>query len=231
MGKYKRLSAEEKWSIIRPIIESQVSSNSVSRKVGIDNYMIRTWVRKYKESGMEGLEKGKGWKQYSLELKRQAIEDVVVRGESKYSVIAKYEISSASVLRKWIEWYNSGKELEATSSGRVGTIMIKGRKTTLKERIEIAQYTIARNLDYKSAMKKYDVSYHQVYTWVNKYKDGGPNALKDNRGRNKAPEELSELELLKLENKQLKARNEYLEMESAIEKKLEELRHRYANIR
>ena len=70
--------------------------------------------------------------------------------------------------------------------------MTIGRKTTLEERVEIAQYTIARNLDYKSAMEKYEVSYQQVYSWVNKYKNGGPEALRDNRGRNKDIEELSE---------------------------------------
>ena len=109
--------------------------------------------------------------------------------------------------------------------------MTEVRKSTLEERIEIVQYTIARNLDYKSAMEKYEVSYQQVYTWVNKYKNGGVDALKDNRGRNKEAEKLNELELLELENKKLKARIEYLEMESSIEKKLEELQRRYGNIR
>ena len=208
----------------------KVSVNSISQKAGIDWTVISDWVRKYKTSGMAGLENGKGWKQYSSEMKIQAVEDVLIHGVSHQKVIHKCEISSTSVLRRWIQWYNGGKELKATSSGRVGVIMTKGRSTTLAERIEIAQYAIARNLDYKSTMEKYDVSYQQVYSWVNKYKDGGSDALRDNRGRSKVPEELSELELLKLENKQLKARNEYLEMESAIEKKLEELRHRYANI-
>jgi len=230
MGKYKRLSAEERWSIIRPIIEGKISAKRVSKQTGVGESDIRVWVRKFNESGMSGLENGKGWKQYSFELKKQAVYDVLENGMSKNSVVAKYEISGHSVLERWIKVHNSGKELEATSSGRVGAIMIKGRKTTLEERIEIAQYTIARNLDYKSTMEKYDVSYQQVYSWVNKYKDVGPEALKDNRGRSKSPEELTENEKLRLRIKKLEARNEYLEMESAIEKKLEELWHRYANI-
>jgi len=231
MKKSKRLSSEERWSIIKPIIENNISLKSTSTKLGISTSVIRAWIRKYNESGMSGLENGKGWKQYSENLKIQAVTDVLVKGLSKESVVRKYEISDSSVLRRWIKWYNSGKQLEATSLGRVGTIMTTGRKTTLEERVEIVQYTIARNLDYKSAMEKYEVSYQQVYSWVNKYKDGGHDALKDNRGRNKSVEELSELELLKLENKRLKARNEYLEMESAIEKKLEELQRRYGSIR
>ncbi|MDT2194721.1 hypothetical protein [Paenibacillus larvae] len=40
--------------------------------------------------------------------------------------------------------------------------MNKGRKTTFEERIEIAQYTIANDLDYQKSMEKYDVSYSQV---------------------------------------------------------------------
>lgn len=230
MGKYKRMNGQEKWKIIEPIIKNQITVNKVSKETGIITSVLWTWLRKYKEVGIEGLDNGKGWKQYSSKLKKQAIEDVLVNKMSKNSVIAKYEISSISVLDRWIKHHNSGKELAATSSGRVGTIMRQGRKTTLEERIEISQYTIARNFDYKSAMGKYDVSYQQVYSWVNKYKDGGLDALRDNRGRSKATLQLTENEELRLRIKELEARNEYLEMESDIEKKLEELRHRYANI-
>ena len=76
--------------------------------------------------------------------------------------------------------------------------MNKGRKTTLEERVEIAQFTIARNLDYKSTIEKHDVSYQQVYSWVNKYKESGSEALQDNRGRSKRSEELTETEKLRL---------------------------------
>jgi transposase len=110
---------------------------------------------------------------------------------------------------------------------RKGTIrMNKGRKTTLEERIEIAQYTIANELDYQKSMKKYDVSYPQVYAWVRKYQSGSEEALRDRRGRHKPEEELDETERLKLRIKELEARNEFLEMENAFEKKLAEIRRR-----
>ncbi|MDR9857315.1 helix-turn-helix domain-containing protein [Paenibacillus sp. VCA1] len=102
----------------------------------------------------------------------------------------------------------------------------KGRRTTLEERNEIAQYTIANDLDYQRSMEKYDVSYPQVYAWVRKYKSGGEEALKDNRVRNKPAEELDDHERLKLRIKELEARNEYLEMENALAKKLAEIRRR-----
>ncbi|MBP1907810.1 transposase-like protein [Paenibacillus turicensis] len=104
--------------------------------------------------------------------------------------------------------------------------MNKGRKTTYEERIEIAQFTIASDLDYQKAIDKYEVSYQQVYAWVRKYKARGQEALKDLRGRKKPVEELSEEERLKLRIKELEARNEHLEMENALAKKLAEIERR-----
>lgn len=104
--------------------------------------------------------------------------------------------------------------------------MNKGRKTTYEERIEIVQFAIAHDLDYQKAIDKYGVSYQQVYAWVRKYQASGHEALKDLRGRKKPLEELDEQERLKLRIKELEARNEHLEMENALAKKLAEIRRR-----
>lgn len=105
-------------------------------------------------------------------------------------------------------------------------LLNKGRKTTYEERIEIVQFTIANDLDYQKAIDKYGVSYQQVYAWVRKYKASGQEALQDHRGCKKPLEELDEQERLKLRIKELEARNEYLEMEKALAKKLAEIRRR-----
>ncbi|WP_306433903.1 MULTISPECIES: helix-turn-helix domain-containing protein [Paenibacillus] len=83
---------------------------------------------------------------------------------------------------------------------------------------------MANDLDYQKAIEKYDVSYQQMYAWVRKYKSGGEEALKDHRGRNKPVEKLDDHERFKLRIKELEARNEYLEMENALAKKLAEIR-------
>ena len=231
MEKYKRLSAKEKWEIIEPIIDRRSSVNQAAKVSGIAGSNLRTWVRKFNQDGLHGLENGKPWKQYPAELKKQAVEDVLVHGASRHAAVKKHGISSRSVLNRWIKGYNSGKGLEATSSGKVGAIMAKGRKTTFGERVEITEFTLARNKDYKSAMEKYGVSYQQVHGWVKKYEAKGADGLRDGRGRNKEPEELSETELLRLEIKKLKARNEFLEMQDAFGKKLEELERRCGRFR
>ena len=105
--------------------------------------------------------------------------------------------------------------------------MTKGRKTTYEERVEMTQYCIARNKDYDSTMKKYKVSYQQIYLWVRKYEANGYDGLQDNRGKTKIVSELSELEKKDLRIKELEVRNQFLEMRDAFGKKLTELELRY----
>ena len=100
--------------------------------------------------------------------------------------------------------------------------MKNGRKTTQTERIEIAQWTIAHELDYQQAIAKFDVSYGQVYGWVRKFNAEGNEGLKDRRGRGKTIQDsLSDEERKDLEIKQLKARLDYLSTENAVLKKLQ----------
>ncbi|PRO90606.1 transposase, partial [Lactiplantibacillus pentosus] len=63
--------------------------------------------------------------------------------------------------------------------------MKNGRKTEQVERIEIAQWVIANEMDYVGATTHFTVSYGQVYAWVKKFKQGGPDALADRRGKTK----------------------------------------------
>lgn len=57
--KFKTWKAEEKYKIIKPIIELEKSSAQVTKDTGISNGMITLWVHKYKEYGMEGLKNKK----------------------------------------------------------------------------------------------------------------------------------------------------------------------------
>ena len=58
------------------------------------------------------------------------------------------------------------------------------------------------------------------------YEAGGVEALRDNRGKRKRPDEMSELEKLRAEVKILKAEKERAEMEASFLKKLEEIERR-----
>ena len=59
-----------------------------------------------------------------------------------------------------------------------------------------------------------------------KYEANGVEALRDNRGKHKSPDQMSELEKLRAEVKILKAEKERAEMEASFLKKLEEIERR-----
>ena len=103
---------------------------------------------------------------------------------------------------------------------------IKSRKTTLEERIKVVEYCISNANDYSSAAIKFNCSYGQVYSWVNKYNAQGIDGLKDGRGRKKPEEELSEIEKLKAEIRILKAEKKHQQIEIDLLKKLEEIERR-----
>ena len=104
--------------------------------------------------------------------------------------------------------------------------MTKGRKTTFEERVEIVQYCIAHDRNYTKTAEQYQVSYQQARNYVVKYEANGVGALRDNRGKHKSPNQMSELEKLRAEVKILKAEKERAEMEASFLKKLEEIERR-----
>ena len=162
-------------------------------------------------------------KKYSEELKIAAVKSYLA-GEGGLRIISKrYGISDHSILRDWILWYNGHREIKHSST-RGEIYMTKGRKTTQEERAEIVAFCIEHNKDYGLTVETYNVSYQQIYAWVRKYEEGGVDKLKDNRGRSKPVEEMTEVEKLKAEMKILEAKNRQLEIENAFIKKLQELK-------
>lgn len=226
VSKRSKISYETKIQVVIRCLQHKTNPNFEAKQLKISPNTVREWIRKYQAEGEAGLRTSRGWKSYTKELRLAAVTDVLSGGHSVLGVTKKYQISSASVLGKWISKYTKGTEQKPNRRGKGVSPMNKGRKTTYEERIEIAQFTIASDLDYQKAIDKYEVSYQQVYAWVRKYKARGQEALKDLRGRKKPVEELSEEERLKLRIKELEARNEHLEMENALAKKLAEIERR-----
>lgn len=226
MSKRSNYSPKEKYQILSEALDECHSVNSIAKKYSISHNTVTDWIRKYKDSGLEGLKEATTWKRYKNDLKQKAVLAVINNEMSLLQATKNFQISSTSVLGKWISSYTNRETLKPTSKGCVTKTMTKGRKTTYQERIEIAQFTIANDLDYVKAIEKYRISYQQVYSWVKKYQQYGEEALKDNRGRNKSSEFLTEEERLKLRVKELEARNKHLEMENDFAKKLQEIQRR-----
>lgn len=218
-------SLEAKIQAVELVINHHKSLSKVSTEFGINYQTLDSWVYKYKEEGIDGLKESRTWKKYSKALKLQAIQDYLSGEYSLRECCRKHGISDTKVLRQWIKRYTSGEAIKSTSKGK--STMTKGRKTTHKERIEITQYCLAIDKNYQETADKYQVSYQQVYQWVQKYEKDGTEGLIDRRGRGlESKSNLTDAEKLALENKALTERNNYLEAEIGLLKKLEEIERR-----
>jgi transposase-like protein len=183
---------------------------------------LKDWVHKYREQGETAFAVKDGNTHYSREFKIRCVK-AVLRGEGCVDdIVAKYNISSRSVLRQWILRYNANQELKDYDPKREVYMADARRKTTLEERKEITEYCISHNKDYKGTAARFAVSYSQVYTWVRKYLENGEDGLTDRRGHHKSDDEVDELERLRRENLRLKRQLEEQSMVVELLKKAKE---------
>ncbi len=211
MSKRKKLSYEDKLKACELYEQGKGSYKTISEEFGISESGLKLLYKKYINFGPESLRMQKRHQTYTKEFKQKLI-DAYNNDEGSYPELAvKYGIPNFALIARWVLGYN--KSNETTYSGDGGVTM-KGRKTTLEERIEIIGYLIDNDIDYNKTSIHFKVSYQQVYQWYNKYLEFGVDGLVDKRGRKKQDHELSELELLRRENERLKRE---LELSKAAE--------------
>lgn len=217
-------SAQKKYEIIVAFEGRQISARDFYRQYNISQVTMKEWIYLFQTYGMDGLQSSSGWKRYSKVVKEAAVLDYLSGNYSQNEIVHKYEISSASVLRMWIKNYNNHRELKDMNRER--NSMVKGRSTTLEERLKIVIYCLQNGKNYQQASEHFDVSYQQVYQWVKKYEIAGEDGLIDKRGRTKPEPELTPEEKIQREIKRLEQENERLRAENAFLKKLEEIERR-----
>lgn len=198
------------------------SYDSLAVKYQISRTQLREWVAKYKLHGLPAFQSKKGNTPYSSEFKTLCAEAVLSGEGSVDDIVAKYNISSRTVLRNWIFMYNANRELKDYHPKREVYMAEARRKTTIEERMEIVKYCIEHNRSYKDTASLYDVSYSQVYSWVRKYDADGEDGLSDKRGHHKTDGEVDELERLRRENLRLKRQLEEKDMVVELLKKVKE---------
>ena len=227
MGRKYKYTAEDKIQAVEDYLSGIKSIQQICIDLGI-NYnsnrggILRNWTKNYQEFGEAVFYNKTHNKSYSSVLKLNAIEEYFGGNLSQEDICTKYEIRSASILRRWIKKYNSNMELKDYDPKQEVYMASAKRKTTIDERKEIVIYCIEHKRDYKGTAEKYDVSYSQVYSWVKKYDITGDYGLADKRGHHKADDEVDELEKLHRENKRLKRMLEERDMAVELLKKVKE---------
>ena len=210
----RKVSVEDKIYAVNLYLDGKESQRRIADMFDVSFASVQQWIRNYESMGANAFTL-KGNKKYSKELKQQAVLDYLAGHGSQNDICKKYGIRSKGKLQTWIKKYNSHEELKSSGTGG-NIIMTKGRRTTFDERVEIVQYCIAHNHNYMKTAEHYQVSYQQARNYVVKYETNGVEALKDNRGKRKNPDQMSELEKLRAENRILKAEKERAEMEASF---------------
>ena len=230
MGRKAKYSKELKLEIVKRYLKGE-SASSLAYEYGMSkrgSAIISVWTNKYNSLGEKAFESASKNKSYSKEFKQQVINDYLNGVDSYDGLTNIYNISSSSIVKKWVKKYNVGIEIkDYNPKGDVYTM--KSRKTTLEERLEIVNYVLANNNDFKGAADKYSVPYANVYNWVKKYNESGENGLFDSRGRpssKKPKHELSDIEKRDIEIEKLKIELERSKMVIEVLKKNIEIQER-----
>lgn len=221
MSKRKH-SAEWMLAKVQDYLDGKGSYKALARANDVGTTTFKGWVQKYMEQGPTAFCEQSGNAHYTKEFKIKCVEAVLQGEGSVDDIIAKYNISSRSVLNRWIKRYNANKELKDYDPKREVYMADARRATTQEERKEITEYCIAHNKDYKGTAERYQVSYSQVYSWVQKYEKLGVLGLVDKRGHHKTDDEVDELERLRRENVRLKRMLEEQNMAVELLKKAKE---------
>ncbi len=223
----KKYDETFKKQIILEYEAGGISCYALGQKYNVDAKCVRSWCRLYKQFGDEYFTSNHANLNYSAEFKQKVVDTYLSWGKTYQSVAAEYGILAPTTVRQWVMMYNNHEELKnSRPEGLLSMVKNTTRKTTLEERIAIVEYCIENNNNYVLAAKEFNVSYGQVYSWVQKYKSGGADELLDRRGKSKAETKLSGQERLQIEIRMLKAENKKQQMEIDFLKKLEETERR-----
>ena len=221
----KKISPSEKLQAVQEYLAGKGSMETIAAKYGITYTPFRKWLAKYESFGSNAFIRTGHNASYSSTFKMNVV-NAYLSGKGSYRELAiKYKIANPDTVRCWVMKYNGHEELRVSETGGY-SIMTKGRKTTFDDRVEIVQYCIAHEHNYAETAEKYQVSYQQARNYTVKYESDGVEALKDNRGKRKLEDQMTELERLRAENKILRAEKERAEMEASFLKKLEEIERR-----
>lgn len=219
-----KYTAIEKLALINEFEASGLSSKAFGKMKGLGAKTIAQWCDRYHRDGLDGLREAKKNQHYSEALKLQVVHAFLSGEGSRQEVMMKYGLRSTSQVWAWVSRYNRDKTVTASPSRKQVPKM--SRKTTLEERIEVVEYVTNQKHSYSEAAERFQVSYQQARSWVLKAKDGGYEALEDNRGRRKPKKKLSDLDKANLRIRQLEGQVADMKLLEEFVKKYQELQRK-----
>lgn len=223
MGRKAKYSLEQKVKACEEYLHGIKSAVVIARELNMGKYgkcRVFEWSKKYKAFGPSAFEDKPRNKSYSKEFKETVVREYLSGCSSYETLIIKYQIPSIQTIADWIKKYNNHIELRDYNP-KPEVYMNDTLKTTREERIEIVEWCLKHNKDYKATAAHFNGKYAQIYQWVRKYELYGEEGLNDKRGRRKPSEELTELEKAQRRISQLEREKEEIERRYEVLKKAE----------
>lgn len=230
MSRKEKYSKELKLEIVKRHLKGE-SASALANEYGMPESTRRkvfAWAHKYKALGEAAFDNLSTNKPYSKDLKETVVKEYLSNVASYEDLAIKYNISNYEIVRQWVIKYNNGMVIKDYNPKREVYTM-KARKTTFEERLEIVNYALDNDNDYKGAADKYSVPYASVYQWVAKYNERGEDGLSDRRGRpttTKPVKDLTNEEKQAIEIEKLKRELERSKMVIEVLKKNIEIQER-----
>ena len=232
MSKREKCTFEEKLKAVEDYLRGKRNQKQIAADLGLGKRgrsTVGVWVRKYQEAGPDALRSSQSNNSYSREFKEQIVQEYLNGEGSIQALTIKYGIPNHSTVLDWISIYNDLKEQKATPKASEVYMAKSRRKISEEDRLEVVQYCIDHDLDYKGTAAKYELNYSQVYSWVKKYKAEGRTGLSDRRGRRKPEDEIDETEKLRRRIQFLERELEDERIKNELLKKVQEVgRRRYS---
>jgi transposase-like protein len=175
MGRKNKYTKEIKLKAILDYEKGVKSIIQLCNELDCSHMSIRAWIRGYRALG-DDFFNNKTNRSYTEEFKLMVIKDYLLGNGSSYDLAQKYKIPSKAIVLDWVSKYNKGKDIKKYNP-KPEVYKMKARKTTFEERIEIVNYCLENNKNFKETADKYNIPYNLVYQWVKRYESDGKIAL------------------------------------------------------
>lgn len=189
------LTAEQKQAAVQEYLAGGGSLAQICQKYGIRSTqhlqnMVDCARAGRPQRGYCGASRHKGGAYTTAEQRVQIVRECL-DNDCDYGAIAlKYNVRYSSLVY-WVQCYCRGgpRALHDTRHAAGGISRVKGNNppTAPLLRLTIVLYCLQNQKNYGAASQKYKVSYHQVYSWVQRYAKDGWVGLSARRGPLREP--------------------------------------------
>lgn len=221
MGRKAKYTKEQKVQACEDYLNGTKSAKQIAIELNMSksgHNMVMEWAKSYRVNGHTIFDNKSTNNRYSKEFKNMVVEEYLQGRGSAAHLAAKYGIPKNYTVLEWIKKYNRHGELKDYDP-KPEVYMADTLKVSKEKKIEIIQYCIDHNHDYKGTAELYGGNYAQIYSWVKKYEANGEDGLEDRRGKRKPEEQLTDLEKAKRRIAELERINKRQEMELELLKK------------